>query len=100
MGSKPVGMGDLIFTSRGNQMTVSSYFTAVFIAVLVIWIVMTVARAIKKDVDSVDDNWWTPSESGRLAKLQYDEKQAAKEQKQILRNANKPTYQQPNRSNS
>lgn len=81
-------------------MTVSGYFTAVFIAVLVIWIVMTVARAIKKDVDSVDDNWWTPSESGRLAKLQYDEKQAAKEQKQILRNANKPTYQQPNRSNS
>lgn len=79
-------------------MTVSGYFTAVFIAVLVIWIVMTVARAIKKDVDAVDDNWWTPSESGRLAKLQYDEKQAAKEQKDTLRRINKPTYQQPNRS--
>lgn len=76
-------------------MTVSGYFTAVFIAVLVIWIVMTVARAIKKDVDAVDDNWWTPSESGRLAKERYDSKIADKEQKQILRNANKPKYQQP-----
>lgn len=100
MGSKPVGMGDLIFTSRGNQMTVSGYFTAVFIAVLVIWIVMTVARAIKKDVDAVDDNWWTPSESGRLAKERYDSKIADKEQKTFLRRINKPKYQQPNRSNS
>ena len=76
-------------------MTVSGYFTAVFIAVLVFWIVMTVVRAIRKDVDSVDDNWWKPSEAGKLAKMEYDAKQAAKEQKQILRNANKPKYQQP-----
>lgn len=76
-------------------MTVSGYFTAVFIAVLVIWIVMTVARAIKKDVDAVDDNWWTPSEAGKLAKERYDAKIADKEQKTFLRRINKPKYQQP-----
>lgn len=76
-------------------MTVSSYFTAVFIAVLVFWIVMTVVRAIRKDVDSVDDNWWTPSEAGKLAKERYDAKIADKEQKTFLRRINKPKYQQP-----
>ena len=76
-------------------MTISQYFASVFIVVLVFWIVMTVVRAIRKDVDSVDDNWWTPSEAGKLAKERYDAKIADKEQKTFLRRINKPKYQQP-----
>jgi hypothetical protein len=80
-------------------MTLSTYIAAAVVAVIVGWCLKALIRAIKRDIDRVDD-WWQPSEAGKLAKERYDEKQAAKEQKQILRNANKPTYQQPNRSNS
>jgi hypothetical protein len=72
---------------------------AIAVALIVAAIVIALAMGVKRELEHTDE-WWQPSESGRLAKLQYDEKQAAKEQKQILRNANKPTYQQPNRSNS
>lgn len=80
-------------------MTVSLYFAAGFVTVLVIWCIWAFVRGVQRELNHTDD-WWKPSEAGKLAKLQYDEKQAAKEQKKILKTINKPTYQQPNRSNS
>lgn len=80
-------------------MTVSLYFAAGFVTVLVIWCIWAFVRGVQRELNHTDD-WWTPSESGRLAKLQYDELQAKKEQKETLRRINKPKYQQPNRSNS
>lgn len=72
---------------------------AIAVALIVAAIVIALAMGVKRELEHTDE-WWQPSESGRLAKLQYDEKQAKAEQKKILRNANKPKYQQPNRSNS
>ena len=72
---------------------------AIAVALIVAAIVIALAMGVKRELEHTDE-WWKPSEAGRLAKMEYDEKQADKEQKQILRNANKPKYQQPNRSNS
>ena len=67
---------------------------AIAVALIVAAIVIALAMGVKRELEHTDE-WWQPSESGRLAKLQYDEKQAKAEQKKILRNANKPKYQQP-----
>ena len=75
-------------------MTASLYFAAGFVTVLVIWCIWAFVRGVQRELDHVDE-WWTPSESGRLAKERFDSKQADKEQKQILRNANRTKYQQP-----
>ena len=80
-------------------MTLSTWFAAVAAFSVVIWCIRALVRAVKRDIDRVDD-WWQPSEAGALAKQAFDEKQADKQQKKILKTINKPKYQQPNRSNS
>jgi hypothetical protein len=75
-------------------MTVSLYFAAGFVTVLVIWCIWAFVRGVQRELNHTDD-WWTPSESGRLAKERYDSKIADKEQKTFLRRINKPKYQQP-----
>lgn len=67
---------------------------AIAVALIVAAIVIALAMGVKRELEHTDE-WWQPSEAGRLAKLQYDEKQAAKEQKTFLRRINKPKYQQP-----
>jgi len=79
-------------------MITSTIFALVIIA-LIAAVILALAWGVRKELEHTDE-WWTPSESGKLAKMEYDSKQAEKEQKQILRFANKPKYQQPNRSNS
>ena len=76
----------------------TTIFVLVVIA-LIAAVILALAWGVRKELEHTDE-WWQPSEAGKLAKMEYDEKQAAKEQKQILRNINKPKYQQPNRSNS
>ena len=75
-------------------MTISTYIAAAVVAVIVGWCLKALVRAIKRDIDRVDD-WWQPSEAGKLAKERFDANKANAEQKQILRTINKPKYQQP-----
>lgn len=75
-------------------MTASLWIAAGVVIAIALFVIVAVARAVGRELDHTDD-WWQPSEAGKLAKERFDAKQAAKEQKETLRRINKPKYQQP-----
>lgn len=73
---------------------ITSTILALLVIAIIAAVIIALAWGVKRELDHTDD-WWTPSESGRLAKERYDAKIADKEQKTFLRRINKPKYQQP-----
>ena len=71
-------------------MITSTIFALVVIA-LIAAVILALAWGVRKELEHTDE-WWTPSEAGKLAKMEYDEKQAVKQQKKILKTINKPNY--------
>lgn len=83
-------------------MTLSTYIAAlILIAIIAIIaaLILALAWGVRKELEHTDE-WWQPSEAGKLAKERFDQKQADADAKKVLRFANKPKYQQPNRSES